>query len=507
MQLVVTALLLQTMRLPLPLFFLSITLGGVLACAEEERNVWPFYIETSPKTKEAGKAWSAMGPLFFAQPLTPEWPGDAVRARGFRPLYVETLNESDQLVEGWGLYPLLTYRRMTDGYRWSVFSLINHYSVDPAATGSTGDRGFDLWPFYFSRDTGKPESSYHAVFPLLGTVKRRFGQDRLNWVLFPLYARWEKNNVVTTTAPWPFIKVLRGEGNHGFEFWPLFGYRAKAETYREQFYLWPLIYKDESKLWQTQPDVKTGVLPFYAGVKTPDTEGKQYLLFFGYFDRTAPYRYHETDYLWPIWVQGRGDDHYINRWGPFYTHSIVKGVDKTWILWPFWRHRTWVEAPLRHTQRRLLYFLYSQDEQRSATQPTLPAARKTHLWPLISVWTNGAGKKQIQALSPFEVFFPNNQAMQLTWSPFFSVYRYNRTAPDQSEHSLLWNLVSYRRRDDTREFHFGPLFGSELRAGAKRFTVGNGLIALQRSSETGWRFSFFDFKRRDALSAAGSSSP
>src|SRR5206468_10740909 len=58
--------------------------------------------------------------------------------------------------------------------------------------------------------------------------------------------------------------------------------------------------------------------------------------FFGYSDRTAPASYHEIRYLWPLFVQGRGD-HYINRWAPFYTHSVNHGYDKQWFLWPVLR--------------------------------------------------------------------------------------------------------------------------------------------------------------------------
>lgn len=492
---------------------LLISLVGLLATAapgraDTERNYWPVSVAqsttTGPKTQSS---WTGAGPFLFSQPLAPDVPSDPVRARGFRPFYVETLDAQNQLVEGYALYPLFTYRRSPGGYRWSVFSLINHYSFEDAPKDPT-QRGFDLWPFYFSRDTGRPESSYHAVLPLYGTVKSRFGQDRLNWVLFPLYARWEKNNVVTTTAPWPIVKVLSGEGNHGFEIWPLFGYRAKADTYREQFYLWPLIYKDESALWEKQPNVKFGFLPFYASIKTADTRSETFIWpFFGYFDRTAPTRYHETDYLWPIWIQGRGDDHYVNRWGPFYTHSIVKGSDKTWVLWPLWRQESWVDGPLRHTRRQLLYFLYHDTEQQSATNPKLAAAHKTHYWPLVSIWDNGAGKKQVQALSPFDVFFPGNEPMRLAYNPFFAVYRYSRDGNENTQQSFLWNFVTYRRQPSEREFHVGPLFSSETRADEKRYTIGNGLLAWQRSAAGGWHLSFFDFKRREASPARGTPAP
>jgi len=187
--------------------------------------------------------------------------------------------------------------------------------------------------------------------PIGGAVANRFGMDRLTWVLFPVYARFEKRNVTTTTTPWPFVKVLRGEGNHGLAVWPLFGWRAKEGSYREQFYLWPLIYKDEHALWQPKPDVDFGFLPFYASETSAAATSETYLWpFFGYTDRTAPVHYHETRYFWPFLVQGRGDAIYINRWGPIYTHSIRKGVDKTWILWPLWCHRTWTEAGLNQNR-------------------------------------------------------------------------------------------------------------------------------------------------------------
>lgn len=486
-------------------------LAGVVAPARagEQTNVWPFWVEQAPSDSgQAGLSWSALGPLFFSQPRPASGPGDTTHwAQGFRPIFTETLDAQGHVVAGYGLYPLVTYRRMTNGYRWSIFELINHYSVDDGP-GFAKQQGFDLWPFYFSRDTGNPETSYHAVLPIYGTVKGRFSQDRLTWVLFPFYARWERNNVVTTTAPWPFIKVLQGEGNHGFEFWPLFGYRAKEGAYREQFYLWPLIYKAETQLWESQPDVRLGFLPFYARTVTPDVRSEQYLWpFFGYFDRTAPYRYHETDYFWPLFVQGRGDNRYVNRWAPFYTHSVIKGVDKTWYLWPLWKQESSDEGAVRETRRRLFFFIYADTEQRSIRNPTTAPARKTHVWPLLSYWDNGAGRKQVQALSPFEVFFSENEGMRLSWAPLFAVYRYNRESPDHVRHSVLWDLVSYRRDNAAREFHLGPLFSSERDEAGKRYALGNGLIAWQREAGSGWRFSFFDFKRRQAHRPAGSPAP
>jgi len=44
----------------------------------------------------------------------------------------------------------------------------------------------------------------------------------------------EQHGVTTTATPWPIIKIVRGDGNHGFSLWPLFGWRAKAGVDHEQ---------------------------------------------------------------------------------------------------------------------------------------------------------------------------------------------------------------------------------------------------------------------------------
>jgi hypothetical protein len=475
---------------------IGLAASSAAAFAADERNLWPLTVvqERPAANGKPAEWWNAAGPFLFSEPVAPERFNGATRASGLRPLYLR-LSDEESTREAHLLYPFFTFRRMTDGYRWSVFQIINNYSQQSTPESAT-QRGFDVWPFYYSRETGSPETSYHAVLPIYGTVKHRFGMDRLSWVGFPFYAKWEKNNVATYTTPWPIIKTLTGEGNHGFEIWPLFGIRGKEGAYRDQFYLWPLIYKRETQLWEAQPDLKAGFLPFYTTARNAESRSDSFLLFWGYSDRTAPYRYHQNNYFWPFWVQGRGDQRYINRWGPFYTHSNIKGTEKTWIAWPFWKELTWSDDRLTHTRRSFLFFLYNDTEQRSVSNSSLPAAHKTHYWPFLSVWDNGAGRKQVQAFSPLEVFFPSNENIRLEYTPLFAIYRYSRDA-EQTRYSFLWNLVTYRRDAEEREFHVGPLFSSKKTEAGKRYAIGNGLVSFQRSADTGrWRLGFFDFKRR-----------
>jgi len=89
-----------------------------------------------------------------------------------------------QTTESDFLYPLLTHHTDATGSRWSLLELINSQQPKPSAPPQERGRSFDFWPIYFSRDTGDPATSYHAVFPLQGTMINRLGYDRISWTLF-----------------------------------------------------------------------------------------------------------------------------------------------------------------------------------------------------------------------------------------------------------------------------------------------------------------------------------
>lgn len=475
---------------------LSVKAAGI----EEEPNLWPFWTARRDAAGET-RSWQAVGPLFFRSPA-PEGGTDA----GMRPLYLARHDARGAYAESTFLYPLYSRRKDGDTTDWTVFNLINSSRPAPGVQGDAWPRAFDVWPFYFSRDTGEPSTSYHGLFPIAGTVKSRFGYDRLHWVLFPLYWRSERNGVTWVSTPWPFVKRSWGDGHHGFALWPLFGREEKPDAYRRQFYLWPLIYKSETKLSTPQARLQEGFLPFYTRDESAASKSENFLWpFFGYTDQRQPVPYHENRYLWPFLVQGRGPQHYVNRWGPFYTHSITKGVDKRWYVWPLVRREQWTDDGLVQTKRQFFWFIYWSLDQRSATNPALPHAYKTHLWPLLSAWDNGAGRKQAQFPSPLEVFFPRNDKIRQLYSPLFALYRYDRRSRDDVRWSLLWNAVTWHRTPERREFHLGPLFSTRTDERGRRIALGAGLIGLRRAAGGKWHLFLFDFSsRKDNVSSPAS---
>lgn len=463
---------------------LMIAMDASVSAVASEQNYWPIVVRRQNSDaggtggKESVEALAAIG--FH------ESGGAAPRSvSGARPLYLVRRDAAGTISEAHFLYPLLSYRASADGHRWSFLNLINRSVAGSSSEMASFDQALDVWPIYFSRQYASTGDSYRAIFPLAGSIPHRFGQDRVTWALFPLYGRFEKRGTTTLTVPWPFVKVLSGNGHRGFELWPLFGSRTKPGLYREGFALWPLLYRNETWADGRISSRQIGMLPFYARDEAVGYKSETFLWpFFGYVDRTIPYVYHARNYFWPLFVQGRGDDRIVNRWAPFYTHSRIKGTDKTWVLWPLWRKSSWTEGALRHERSQLLYFLYNANIQRSAARPEAEPASKIHVWPLWSSWNNGAGNRQLQVLSPFEVFFPRNEQVRDGWSPLFALYRFDRDAAGDTRHVALWNAVSYSRNRSTRttSFHLGPLLSVETSLGRGRVRVIGGLFDWQRKS-------------------------
>ncbi len=461
----------------------------------DERNDWPVRVA---QVDDAGRpvSWEGAGPLIFKKITT-----DGGAVSGLRPLWVRTEDARGLTTQTTVLYPLFIYRADSERYHWTLLQLINRSGPQREGPESPSDpvATAEIWPFWFSHQTGDPATSYQALFPLGGTLKRRFTLDELSWVAWPLYLRAEKRGAVTTSTPWPFVQVTRGT-THGVALWPLVGWSDQPERFHRSFFLWPLgwdhtIQPAADAPAGTPPTRQFGFLPFYTRDQRSGSLDENYAWpFFGRTDRTLSDRYQETRYLWPLLVQGRGDQVSVNRWGPFYTHSVRRGVDKTWVLWPLVRRATWTESGVAQTQTQFFYVLYWSLEQRSVTNPRAAPAHLTHLWPWLSHWDNGAGRRQIQFLSPFEALFTRNEQVREAWTPLFALYRFEQRAPDDQQWSALWRAVTWRREGPRTAFHLGPLLGVESGPGRRRVSLVHGLLGWRREpGDRAGHVFWFDF--------------
>jgi hypothetical protein len=485
------------------------------APAEREHNVWPAYVlRKDARDREVERAIA--GPFVFAKPDPGLDAPEGGTVSGLRPFWVQHHDGQGGFRAGYFLYPLFSYSVDANTYKWSFFELVRSWGrrAGAAAPDSVYDRRgeFEVFPFWFSREAGDAELSYRALFPIHGTIKNKLFFERLSWTLFPLYVQSEKRGATQTFAPWPIVRI-QGGAARGWGIWPLYNHVERPGRSKETHVLWPFIY---SATRQPHPDDPPGtparrdlgVLPFWARSTGPGFVNQDYAWpFAGYTERTAPYRYSERRYFWPFLVQGRGDNLYVSRFAPFYTHSVIKGMDKQWFMWPLVRQAEWVDEGVARSRTQFLWFLYWNEEQQVAGRPNTPSAELTHVWPLVSHWENGAGRKQWQFPSPLEVFFPQNDKVRTIWSPLFSLARHDQRAPGETRTSLLWNAITYEEKvaEQRRELHVGPLLSVAAQAEEKRVALGNGLVSFKRESGR-WRIFWFDFPSKRASTPPASSS-
>lgn len=445
-----------------------------LHAAGSEENAWPAYVLEKDAAGQT-ESWNAAGPLAF---FGPEPGTDQGTVEGFRPFYVRSTDAT--CVKTDILYPLFFYRQYPDNYTWSILQLINGKGLNANAAKAAGpkDQHFDLWPFYFSHETDDPDESYHALLPIYGNIKYRLGYQRLFWAPFPLYVQTVKHGTQTTYVPWPIVRIVTGD-SHGFGIWPLFGSTHGPGGSYSNFYLWPLGWNNAVEPGPQEPEgspltYHRAFLPFFSSDSGPGLESRTYLWpFFGYTEQASPLRYSERRYFWPFLVQGTGDGRRLERWAPFYTRSTSRFSESTWVVWPLWHRVSWNDGDVAQSKTQFFYFVYWSLDQRSDTNPAAAPAYKTHLWPLVSAWDNGAGSRQVQIPSPLEVFFNDNPDMRQTWTPLFSLFRYDHRPDGEARTSLLWGALSWRRddRNGLREFHAGPLVGMRRGPAGDRWTI------------------------------------
>ncbi len=374
------------------------------------------------------------------------------------------------------LYPLgMSHREQNHLYWSNLFCLFNY---DIFYGRQQVYRQGNFFPFYFFRSGFGKTNDYAAIWPLGGTVKNFLGKEEAHWFLWPLWIKTYNSETVNYWYPWPLINYRCGK-SHGFGFYPLGGHFFQKGVYDERYFLWPLGYR---YINFERQELKKGFLPFYAYERTPNVRDLSIIWpIWGHRKENQPV-YEERRLLWPLWVQGRGEMRYVNRWAPFYTHSENKRrcLKKTWYLWPFIKEQNWKEGDMDIHQEQFLYFIFWHQEQKNCKNLNF-LAKKTHFWPIYSYWEDGQGHRQMQMLSPFDVFFPNNTMVRDIYSPLFALYRYDENN-GVIRQSFLFQLFQEEREGDDVHLHCDFFLDYKNTKAEKHFSLLSGLFEYQNIS-------------------------
>lgn len=427
---------------------------------------------------ENGVQWDLIGPIVTLQT------NETGQAWAIRPLISHTENSEVDSEEWDVLYPLLTVDRYGSEYRAQIGQLLN-VAGGSDQEGDETDR-FTVFPLFFLQRSEEPGENYWALLPVYGDLKGRFFRDRVQFVLFPLYVKTWKKDVVTWNVPVPFFHIRKGEGLEGWQLWPLVGSESKAVTtrtalfgdeeivggHKKVFVLWPFFFNQRTGIGTDNPTHHQVLLPFYSRLRSPNRDSSTYFWPFGVTvtdDREKGYR--ELGAPWPLVVFARGEGKTANRVWPFFSRARTPVLETRFYLWPMYHYKRVQSEPLDRERSRVLFFLWSAVNERNTETGTV--AKRRDFWPLYHYQTDHEGNERRQILALMEPILPNNDSMTRNYSALWSIYR-SESNPEtgKKRQSFLWNLFHRQSDADSKRwsFLFG-LLGREKDADGTRWRV------------------------------------
>lgn len=457
---------------------LSLVLGALVFClglprdgrAEEDFRRAGFLFDRSPLTLEAGTRTEAFGPFFYDRE------GELGHTWALPPLfsYVNWLN--GHATEYDFAYPILTFDRYGDEYRWQLLQLFN-FSGGQTQTDDPKDR-FTIFPFYFQQRSTDTNQNYTALFPFYGHLKNRLFRSEIDFVLWPLYLKtvkrpaltpaqddlflgpmhqWlsaRRGDVTTHNFLYPFFHLRYGDGLFGWQFWPLFGTEHKDITTKtndwgesEQtpghdklFVLWPFYEQHHRNLGTPNPEREFLVFPFYNQLRSPMRDSTSYLTPFGLtFTEDRARKYQEVDCPWPLIVFAWGEGKTTRRVWPLFSQARSDSLESNFYLWPAYTYKRTLGDTLDRQRTRSLFFLFSNAVEKN--RETGKTRTRTDLWPLFTHQRDFEGRTRLQLLAPLEPILPASKSIERNYSPLWSIWRSERNpVTGASSQSFLWNL-------------------------------------------------------------------
>ena len=423
-----------------------------LPCLAEPMSAGPLY-DQFPLTLAPGRRTEILGPFYYSQQSESEhqW--------AIPPLTLShTLDPVLDYEEFDFAYPVITYDRFGEEYHWQFFQMFNlagsRYQDDSHTHRVT------LFPLYFQQRSTDPRQNYTAVFPFYGHINHRLFRDDIDFVLFPLYSKTRKKDVVTYNMPYPFFHLRYGEGLHGWQLWPIAGREHKEVTthtnsldeaqviggHDSHFILWPFYTTLTNGIGTDNVVRQAGFIPFYTlyRSKLRDSTSCPWPLGVTHtVDREK--KYEEWDAPWPLVEFAHGEGKTASRIWPIYSRTHNQYLQDDWYAWPIYKYNRITSPPLDRERTRILFFLYSKVNEKSTE--TGRFFQRADLWPLYSRRRELNGNERLQILAILEPIFPNNKSIERDYAPLYSIWRAEHNPKSgATSQSLLWNLY---RRDTT----------------------------------------------------------
>jgi hypothetical protein len=416
-------------------------------------DLWPLFFYD--KDKKSGETTVELLWPFFS------WNENA-KSKGFffRPFYNKREEKGRNHVEEEFLWPF-GHTVTDDGIQQSRFFPFYFFTEEKKPDGQVEQDRTTL-PFFFGRK--KPGEDYNAVFPFYGRITKRYGRDEIFFIMWPVFTRQKKDEIIVINVLWPFFSYSKYEGGGGFKFWPFYGHSEKKDKYYKTFIIWPFYNRQHVKLDSGATYDMTLVPLFYVNEESPagTTKGSWP---FVYTQVNNKEKYTEKWFPWPFLGNRRGERDRLDQVWPFYIFNQHGQRKTTNVLWPFgWfvDNKT-VDSTEKSARVFPVYYQYEEKWDKDKSTETY-----LQVWPLMHTNKDREGNKYTQAISP--IWLRQDAGFQRNWGPFFWIFQDWRTAKGDSSDRFMWRIARHDKKGETEYSELHHVFAA-LTEGKDKGTV------------------------------------
>ncbi len=455
----------------LALFLFFIFFDNPFSLANENEifiDFWPIFQYRADRIK-GEKEINGLGPIIF-------WSKAPDKTHlAMRPIFYFTEDEIEKLIRLEFVYPLGKYEEK-DGQKKGYLAPIALYREDEKRWD------FQLFPFFIGV-TEKGEN-YFGLFPLFGTLLKRYGKDEIRFFLWPLYSESKSEDVKTTNILWPLFSTIEGEKKKGYRIWPLYGRKEEAGVSQLEFFLWPFFLRQRKALDTDEPIDEWMFFPLYISKRSPRFESKTYLWPFFTIAKDYTSGFEQYDIPWPFFQILKGETEGFRIFPLYGYKQRGEEMRKRFLLFPFLQEE---EQKIGNTiERTIRILLISKIQVGSENQKE--KERSIRFWPFFEYERGKMGKERFSFLYllPFK-----EEGFERNWFPLFRLFQWEKDHRGTSKSNFLWGFYRREKSEERDLLRIAHLLTIDKRKDFKKVSLIKGLIQFKQEGKNSYLRLFY----------------
>lgn len=310
---------------------------------------------------------------------------------------------------------------------------------------------------------GRHESQrYGGVFPLYGRLDRRFGHDRIRFVLWPLYSQTTTNGIETYSVLWP---VFRYSPGRELQVFPLWGYEETV-NYRHDYILWPLFH------FRRGAQHINAFIPFFYYSRGDAYWNLSILWPLFTFSRDFSPELTSANFPWPLLRKATGAYEELKFFPFYWTKTAGESYRMKIVLWPLYKREASYNPAARIREERTTILLLSKKSTLIREQAV--DSQQTTAWPLWHRHTSGG-----RTLWYFPWLIPiHDEGFRRNYLPLLTLAS-GESTHRSSETNILWRTFRYARSGPHRSCTLSFLFSYKHGPGYSRIGFLSDLLHWQ----------------------------